>query len=231
MKTAKNNIDNVSIKRVCNCCKDTFYISNENINDAIYYGGKTYHSRCFIQLCNKRVSAKKIDTREKWSLILENIKKIENDSVNHLSDAIDKQKIFEFIREAYDLTTIPSSVWQKIGNIYTGTFRGMSVGISPKHLEDMWKRKIEYLNKIANNNITNGKNMTKEQRINYDLSILVNKYDSYLEWLENQKILEQEMNKDNITNNIVRKTQNINNKNIETDCQDNIIDLVDDIFS
>lgn len=232
METTNKNMESVSIKRICNCCKETIYIGKNDVNDSIYYDGKTYHRDCFIQICNKRASMKRVDVSEKWSWVLKNLDKVEKDSENHLLSALEKEDVFEFIRNTYGLTTIPSSVFQKLGNIYLGTFRGMSVGIQPKYLVDMWNRKIAYLNKIANNNVTNGKEMQPEQRINYDLSILVNKYDSYMEWLEKQKILEQEIKNENKkTDNLVRKTQNANNSTSNLDNkEDDISELVDDIF-
>lgn len=42
------------ISRVCACCNQSFYIDKDNINDAIYYDKKTYHSKCFI---DKQVKA------------------------------------------------------------------------------------------------------------------------------------------------------------------------------
>ena len=73
-------------------------------------------------------------------------------------------------------------MWQKLANIYNGTFKGMSVGIPPSDLLDMWQRKIDMLNGFAKKNEVKGIHMQPEQRLSYDLSILVNKYDSYLRW-------------------------------------------------
>lgn len=231
MKTTENGVKFTSIKRVCGCCKDTFYISKNNIDDAIFYDKTTYHRNCFIQMCNKRANMKRIDVSEKWKWVLSNIEKIDKESKIHLFLAIDKESVFDFIREAYEITTVPSSVFQKLSNIYAGTFRGMSVGIPPLHLADMWERKIDYLNKIANRNTTKGKDMQYEQRINYDLSILVNKYDSYLDWIEKQKVLEQSLKEEKEERNIVNTTMNIGiQQNREYENNDDISNLVDDIF-
>lgn len=73
----------------------------------------------------------------------------------------------------------------------------MSVGIPPSDLLDMWQRKIDMLNGIAKKNEVKGIHMQPEQRLSYDLSILINKYDSYLRWKEKQKILEAEKETEN----------------------------------
>ena len=105
----------------------------------------------------------------------------------------------------------------------------MSFGIPPEHLLDMWKRKIDMLNGIASRNTTKGKSMNADQRINYDLSVLVNKYDSYLKWLEKQRIIEAEKEIEK-NENIVSKSIGYVSHKTEKNNSDDISDLVDDIF-
>lgn len=224
---------NIGVKRKCSCCGEYFYISNNNIEDAIYYDMKTYHSSCFINMCDKRSKMKRTDVSQKWTWVLSNLDSIKRESYEHLRLAVVKEDVFNFIKEAYDVTIIPSTVWQKLANIYNGTFKGMSFGIPPEHLLDMWKRKIDMLNELANKNKIKGIGMNISQRISYDLSVLVNKYDSYLKWLEKQKIIEvetkqsSEIRKSNINKSIINTKANEGNSN-----QDNndISGLVDDIF-
>lgn len=220
---------NIGIKRKCSCCGEYFYISNDNIDDAIYYDKKTYHSSCFINICNKRSQMKREDVSQKWTWVLTHLDSIKQESYDHLKLAVAKENVFNFIKDAYDVTIIPTTVWQKLSNIYNGTFKGMTYGIPPEHLLDMWKRKIDMLNGIANRNSTKGKIMNADQRINYDLSVLVNKYDSYLKWLEKQKILEAEKEIEK-NENIVGKTIGYVSHKTENSNADDISDLVDDIF-
>ena len=102
-------------------------------------------------------------------------------------------------------------------------------GIPVEDLLDMWDKKIDWLNSIAEKKKMKSP-MTQEQRILYDLAVLRNKYDSYLKWKEKQKILEVEQQSEKtevlITQEILH-TQHITQENIDTD---NISDLVDDIF-
>ena len=220
---------NIGVKRKCSCCGEYFYISNNNIEDAIYYDKKTYHSSCFINMCDKRSKMKRADVSQKWTWVLNNLDSIKRESYEHLRLAVVKEDVFNFIKEAYDVTIIPSTVWQKLANIYNGTFKGMSFGIPPEHLLDMWKRKIDMLNGIASRNTTKGKSMNADQRINYDLSVLVNKYDSYLKWLEKQRIIEAEKEIEK-NENIVSKSIGYVPHKIKKNNSDDISDLVDDIF-
>lgn len=279
------------ISRICACCNQSFYIGKDNINDAIYYDKKTYHSNCFIDKQVKSFAPKEVKnlkTIPKNDQLLEygiDIKKYKNgrkyipngkekmlhdfneakkkcykeqlivfqnqidditnnilnskefiqikkDSYNHLLRSIEKQCVYDFVLEVYDLNIIPTNIWEKISEIYCGTYKGMSISIPPEHLLDMWKRKIDMLNSIADRNKTKGIVMSADQRLNYDLSILVNKYDSYLKWLEKQKIIEVESIKSNLKKSGI-VTSIINSKANEgsEDCRnDDISDLVDDIF-
>jgi len=277
------------IDRVCGCCNQTFYIGKDNLDEAIYYDKKTYHSSCFI---NKQVQSfapkpfrqlkmlpKNNVLKDEYGIdvakykngrsfipngkkqLLDDFNNVRKEKYNaelldfqghvdditqsiitsqdflqikkfsdaHLLLAIEKQCVYEFILDTYDINIIPTNIWEKIDNIYNGTFKGMSIGIPPAHLLDMWKRKIPTLNDIANKNLTKGIHMTSAQRLNYDLSILVNKYDSYLKWLEKQKILEAEKEIEK-NENIVVKSIGYNAQKIDKSNSGDISDLVDDIF-
>lgn len=222
----------ITISRKCDCCKDIISINKNNVNDAIFYDKKSYHRKCFIDICNKRAKMKRMSVAEKWQWVLKNIERVSRESKYHYMESIYKEEINQFILSEYDLTIIPSSVWQKLSNIYFGTFRGMSVGIPPEELIDMWRRKIDYLNRVASQNVTKGKSMNIGQRINYDLSILVNKYDDYKKWKESQKILESDTqyisNNSSLDTSIINEvSRKVTNKNEDSE----ISDLVDDIFN
>ena len=120
--------DQVGIKRKCGCCGENFYISKDNIDDAIYYDKKTYHSSCFISMCHKRSEMKRVDISQKWTWVLNHLDSIKNDSYSHMFYVIEKEGIFNFIKETYDISrtsrnyasivkgsklfyTLPSSWW------------------------------------------------------------------------------------------------------------------------
>lgn len=216
------------IQRKCSHCKESFYITKDSINNAIYYDKKTYHSKCFVEMCNQKGNSKRSDVAKKWVDVLNNLEEIKIQSYLFYDCVITKEDIFKFIQDSYGVVVVPTNVWHKLSSIYNGTFKGMSVGIPPKHLLDMWKRKKCELDKIAGRNKAVGKRMTTEQRISYDLSILINKYDSYLKWIERQKIIDAE-NRENEKNTIITSFVSNAEKIVEDDDSD-ISNLVDDIF-
>ncbi len=97
----------------------------------------------------------------------------------------------------------------------------------------MWKRKLDFLRKQNDKLVSHSdKERTKDNIIHYDLSILVNKYDSYLKWLEKQKIIEAEsiksdLNKTKISTSIINSKANESSKWLKNE---DMSDLVDDIF-
>jgi len=240
---------NISLSRICADCKNEIIITKENISEIILYGGKYYHKECFINMCNKKLQSKRCK-KYKWENALKDInmyaedalfnlnKELENEEKrykrsckNTLESKKTKEKIYTFMCEKYEATNIPKHIFIKLNSIYAGTFRGMNTSISPEDLFDMWTRKIDYLNKVADSNKTKGKNMDSIQRISYDLSILINKYDSYKKWKESQKILEYETSS-KINDNkylgigIIKEVS----KNTTDDKNNELSSLVDDIF-
>lgn len=218
------------IERKCNCCKEVLVINNDNIDDAIYYDKNFYHSSCFIEKCTKLSKSQRKNTSPKWGIALKNLDNIKHDSSVYIHSCVAKESIFDFIRKTYGISNVPPYIFEKLSRIYTGTFKGMSIAIPPEHLLDMWQRKMNMLNRIFMQNIAKGNKMAPEARINYDLSVLIGKYDSYLRWLEQKKVLEAEKDM-NRNENIVMKSIGYNTqRNNEFNTNDDISDLVNDIF-
>lgn len=218
-------------ERVCAECKNIISVQRGSYDDVIYFDKKYYHKNCFISMC-KRKSSKK-NTLPKWKEALENIDKISSNTKEMIDTAFYKDDICNLIYSFYDLSVITTRIFQKLDEIYSGTFRGLSVAIPPSDLYDMWVRKKKYLLKIRKNNITKGKTFSGDQQVIYDLSILVNKYDSYLRWKEQQKIIEQtteDSSKILQDINLHSSLFNSNKINKNNDNEDDINSLLDEIF-
>ena len=68
--------------------------------------------------------------------------------------------------------------------ITNGKLEGMTKPIPPEHMYDMWVQKSNYLDKLNMQNISKGKKIEGYLRVNYDLSVIISKYDDYLKWLD-----------------------------------------------
>lgn len=219
-------------ERVCSECGNIISIQRGMYDNIIYFDKKYYHKNCFVSMC-KRKSEKK-NTLPKWKDALENLDKIILDTKEVIDTAFYKDDIYNLIHSFYDLSVITTRIFQKLDEIYSGTFKGLSVAIPPSDLYDMWIRKKKYLLKVRADNIRKGKTFSGDQQVIYDLSILVNKYDSYLRWKEQQKIIEQK-NEDStkILQDISLHSSyfNSNKNNKNNNDEDDIDSLLDEIFN
>ena len=147
-----------------------------------------------------------------------------------MSDKFDKDILYKFIQNKYEITLLPKHFFMKMAKVYKGTLQGISRPIPPEHLYDMWIRKSSYLDKVHMQNISKGKKIEGYVRLNYDLAILISKYDDYLKWLDKQKYLknEKEIVKEIISTENV--THMINNEKENKKESDNLFEMLDDLI-
>jgi hypothetical protein len=140
----------------------------------------------------------------------------------------DRKTLYSYLQEKYNIVKLPKQFFIKMSNIFKGNLNGLSKPIPPEHMYDMWVRKSNYLDKVYMNNITKGRKMDGYVRLNYDLAIIISKYEDYLSWLDKRKSLssENENLKDNITVTDILYSENKNINNYK----DNISDILDDLI-
>lgn len=181
------------MERVCFECKEKFQIDRNNIHQVVKFKNACYHYDCFVSSCERK--SKKSNASPDWGLALSNLNQIKDQTKISFEREFVKEDIFKFMLEHYDIKVVPPKIFQKLEDIYNGKWKGLACCIPPEDILDMWNRKMDYLIKVRMRNITLGKEMDAAQQINYDISVLINKYDSYLKWKEQNKIIEQEANK------------------------------------
>jgi hypothetical protein len=137
--------------------------------------------------------------------------------------------LFDYLQNKYSITKMPKQLFIKLSNIFNGKLQGLNKPIPPEHMYDMWQRKSSYLDKVHASNIIKGKKMEGYIRLNYDLAIIISKYDDYLAWLDRQKSLavDNEKLKEN-----VEVTKVLYKQNIQPSKQDNndIADIIDELI-
>ena len=144
-----------------------------------------------------------------------------------MSKKFDRRILYSYLMNRYEVTSFPKSFYMKLSNIFNGKLSTISKAIPPEHLYDMWIKKENYLNKIYMNNISKGKTMNGYVRCNYDLSILMSRYDDYLKWLERTKV-ESHENEKIIEN--VQTTPLIYNSQSNESKNDSIYDILDEMI-
>lgn len=183
------------MKRTCAECGEKIIFSKDTIDQIIRFEKQYYHCDCFINACQKK--SKRTNASPKWNEALCSIEEIKQETKKYFncSDDFNKDEIYNFILENYNIRAVPPYIFVKLEEVYSGRRKGLTCEIPPEDLLYMWKRKMNYLNKLRAKNITLGKEMGAAKQINYDLAVLVNLYDDYLQWKEQNKIIEQEENK------------------------------------
>jgi hypothetical protein len=214
----------INITRKCAYCKEYINLDNENFVDI---KDKYYHFDCAVneQLNKKRNKLSKEQCIKKFL-------DTQKESKKEVECKIIKDKLFRWLHNTYNTVVLPKTFYVKMNDIFIGQYIGMSKGIPPEDLFDMWKRKKNELDRINAFNNKKGKVLIGCARIQYDLAILLSKYDSYLKWKEQQKLLEDE--KQNIITEANKPKINYEliNKSIEKNhnTTTNINDLLDEVF-
>ncbi|MEG2289586.1 MAG: hypothetical protein RSC24_06425 [Clostridium sp.] len=177
----------------------------------------------------------KVQLSEKQRLEAEYLKDSKKKLVaknNELNRKENLDMLINYLSEEYEVSVFSNHFFIKLAQINNGTLRGLRVGIPYTDILEMFKLQQRYLNNTYERNLRYGKNMVGIQRVNYDLAIITNKYDSYVKWKEKQSILEDittianETSSDlNINYSIISKA----GKSSESDGID-INELLDDIY-
>lgn len=182
------------LSRKCPYCKQKINIESEN--DYIYYNKRYCHKSCFID--NKTNLQKGKWTIEKCN---EEIEKLIPITKEYAAPIIIKHQLYNYISRNYGITNFPSKFYEKIESILNGTYKNITKPIPVENLLDMWQQKINYLNKVSVNNQKNGKQIEGLARVNYDLAILLSRYDKYLAWKERKRIEQEQIEKESENNN------------------------------
>jgi hypothetical protein len=131
----------------------------------------------------------------------------------------------------YDIAAAPSRFWQIVADLERGVYKGKKCRpVSISMLFDMWKWGQNRLNKIASKNKTNHMGPQNDtDRLRYDLSILIGHVGDYIKYTTRTKEESVEIkNRVQITNKINYENLNMQRKEKQND--NNILDLMDDIF-
>lgn len=171
--------------RKCSICKEDINLEDtekyfvEKVSD----NNRWTHCLCYVE----KQTTKKIKPKseeECWEHIKKCIEqwRLEEKVVSA------REELFNYIAETYDISYFDKRFCVKMNSVFGGSYKGLTRPVPPEDLLDMWKQKKTYLDKVADQNKRKGNPMDGIGRANYDLAILLSRYDSYLDWKEKQKL-------------------------------------------
>ena len=171
------------IKRKCAYCHDEVFLEKTRF---VFCKKQYFHYECFVEKLTK--SKKNVCSLER---AIEVADKAMVQGYADSENILFKEKLYKFIQQKYDINILPSFYFRKLQAVFSGEYKTMKRGIPPEDLLDMWKRKSDSLDKTYMYNRAKGNSMDRTGRINYDLAILLSMSDSYYDWKEKQKIVNQ----------------------------------------
>lgn len=178
--------------------------------DYIFHGGGVAEAECYRELKRSKGQAEdvldrkleqllefsRLDRDEKIRIDSEKINKKIKAKTREINRRENLDNLIKYFISTYNIKVYPDSFYRKLAGINSGNYKGLVEGIPYEYLLDMFKKKQGYLDKVAYNNSIKGKEFIGITRLNYDIAILINKYDEYLNWLNKQKVLESEIRKE-----------------------------------
>jgi hypothetical protein len=180
------------VYRKCRDCDDLINISRFE-NNAIYFQNRYVHIECFIKqklkMKNNKLSREEILKEVLPQLIEDTSTKIgglDLDAKNKAKEKLCHEALYNMIHDHYGIKYAPKSLYIKIANVINGKDKRVFQPIPVFHLYDMWEQKMSYLDRIAVRNSNKGVSINGINRVYYDLSIILSKYDSYLNWIQSQ---------------------------------------------
>lgn len=190
------------VTRKCACCKGTIVIDIDDIDDVVYFDKLYYHKACFRELVSKKATNKRCSP--KWKAVLDmGLKQPEDDAKYIINYCYGRNKLFDHILRHYDIYAISSYAKMLMENVVSGEYKGKSKPIMYRDFADCWIDMQPDLDSIYKNNQRLGKNMTDDQRINYDLAVVVRTYPEWKRKIEHEK-------------------KNAKNRNVPEQCKINI---------
>lgn len=218
------------IHRKCDECKRTLIIDRNNSSNCIIFDGKAFCYNCFIKSCTRKAANPR--TKKIWKEALEDLDSVVNETKSSIQKTYLRDDIFNYMLKMYDVTFIPSKIFTKLAAINDGTYVGLGKGIPLQEFFAMWKDCQTNLNEAARQYARrNNKTLDGPNRINYDIAILVGKYDT---WKARKKAAqvekEQQIQKEKERQARIQAKRNYRLPSKKEEKSPEMDELLDDIF-
>ena len=215
--------------RKCTKCKQEIEFDLDNISGIVYHGNGFYHSACFVDYCQGRAAE---SGSPDWQRYINDMSQFENKAKKRIEYKRSKDDLNDYIIHHYDVAAVPDNFWRVTAELENGSYKKKKCNpVSIATLLDAWKWgqvKLDSINR--KNKMNNVGPKTGEQRIAYDLAILVGKIPVFLKAKAKRDAEEVErqardkektkINYNNIASNVVPKSEGL----------DDISDLLDEFF-
>ena len=163
------------ITRKCAKCKSVIEIDVDDIKDVVYFENLYYHKSCFEDLATLKASNKRCSPKWKGALD-DGLRQVQKDANYIINYCYGRDLLFEHLLHNYDVCVISSYIQMTVDKVVRGNYKGKSKPIPYREFAQCWIDGQSTLNKIYTNNKQVGKNMGGDQRLIYDLAVVVNRF-------------------------------------------------------
>lgn len=179
-----------TLKRKCLYCGEEIYISKGNIN-IVSWKNKNYHPDCFVNMCERRV-LKADRYSPSYQEALDNVENLRKETRKKFVSVFARDDLNEHLLTHYDVSRVSDRFWETTSEIANGEFKKKKCRPTGVYtLLETWKWYQKELDNIDMYNKANKKGpKNDEQRIPYDLAIVLGKVPEYLK--EKKKIKAEE---------------------------------------
>ena len=216
--------------RKCACCKGEIEIDKKNISNILHFQDKYYHLNCFELMAAEKATSKR-GKPQVWQDALDRIWELEAETKKMLEHFIAKDELNIWLLDHYDIVAVPSYFWQLVADLESGKYKNKKCKpVSIITLHSMWVWGQKHLDKIAANNRLNRKGpINDNDRLRYDLAILLSHSNDYIKHITRTKEEAAEL-ASKVENVKKFDYEKIYRQSKQEKKQDNILDLVNDIF-
>ena len=218
------------ITRKCQECPQPIEIDMSNIDNVVFYKIGYYHKTCFCDLAKQKAASKRGKPAD-WQYALDNVSELEIDAKNRLEYPFIKDSFNEYLINNYNVVAVPDRLWEVVGALGKGIYKRKKCKPIPlKIIYEAWQWGQHKLNKInTQNKMSHQGPSNDEDRILYDLAVLVNKIPNYLSHKAKVEAQQAEAKKEAKINHI--NYDNVQKAKVENhNGLDDISDLLDDMF-
>jgi hypothetical protein len=215
--------------RKCQACPNPIEIDMSDINNVVFYKTGYYHKTCFCDLAKQKAASKRGKPAD-WQYALDNISELEIGAKDRLEYPFIKDSFNEYLLKNYNVVAVPDRFWEVAAALEKGIYKKKKCKPVPfKILYETWRwgqhklNKINVQNKMAHKGPTND-----EERILYDLAILVRKVPNYLSHKAKMEAMQAEIKKETKSSRI--DYDNIHQAKVESNNYfDDISSLLDEM--
>ena len=214
--------------RKCAFCGEDIVLTRDDMH-MVSYKKKSYHTECFKTMCNGRV-LKNNRYSSIYSDALQNLDQLESEAKKKLMHRFVQDELNEYLIVHYDVGALSRRFWSIIADIQSGKYNGRRCKpIELETLFDMWKYYKEELDRINLRNLKQGNNIFDENRVLYDLAIIMKNYGKIQREMKKEKVAAEETKMATKTIKEKINYMSIGGKNTE-DGQKDISSIMDEIF-